>query len=225
MPRQYKSSTQSEAPSPSTTNAAADAPAIHTGRIVDYTKRPKIAVERTFAWFDYCERKYGGASKLIVVMDIDDTLLLDEFGKGEEFITHIPSGHAIFIECRRRGIDVHLVTAREGDDHSRKFVRDQLRSLGYDGYRTLYMVNARYKNQPNAAVFKGKSRHAIANETGKQIILNVGDKLHDMYPLYNQYIDEIKRMACRSTYYFIEVDDDASLLSLKLPSSKKVFAD
>lgn len=192
-------------------------------RIVDYTKLPKEVLELCKKWLEHCADRYGGYAKLAVVFDIDETLLFTH--KNDTHITHCPFGAALYKLCNDLGIEIHLVTARVGDNNSRRFVREQLACLNFKNYRSLYMVNKRHQDDPTPSSFKGKSRRTIVKQTGKVIALNVGDQMTDMFPTFDQpsVSQQVAQIIGPSTYYFIEVEDDVSKMSLKLPSDKDTY--
>ena len=192
-------------------------------RVIDYTKRPKAVLELATKWLSCCQRRYGGYSNLCIVMDIDETVLFTR--KNDSHVTHHPLGFALFELCTKHGIDVHFVTARVGDPNSREFVRSQLSLLGFDNYKSLYMVNSRHQEDASPAVFKAKCRRTISNTTGKKVVLNVGDQLSDMFPSLDEpgVAEELAQLISPSTYYFVEVDGDVSKMSLKLPSDKDSY--
>jgi predicted secreted acid phosphatase len=192
-------------------------------RVVDYSKRPKEVLALAKKWLDHCADEYGGNRKLCVGMDIDETVLYTH--KNDTHVTHHPLGFALFELCKSREIDVHFVTARVGDNSSRTFVRRQLSLLGFDGYKSLYMVNARHQDDATPSVFKGKCRKTIVRESGKTLALNVGDQMTDMFASFDQQgvAEQVAQLVGPSTYYFLDVEDDAAKMSLKLPSDKDSF--
>jgi predicted secreted acid phosphatase len=190
-------------------------------RVVDYSKRPKEVAELAKKWLACCAEKHGGYDRLVVVFDIDETLLFTS--KNETHITHHPLGYALYKHCREKHVDIHLVTARVGDRNSRKFVREQLHVLGFDGYRSLYMVNAKHQEDATPAKFKGKCRRTIASETQKVLALNVGDQMTDIFADFEAIADDVAQLIGPGTYYFLEVDGDQALRTLKFTSDKDTY--
>lgn len=189
--------------------------------IVDYSKKPKQVFFLAKKWLKYCAQKYGGYSRIAVIFDIDETLLLAH--KNDTHITHHPVGYLLYEYCRKHHIDIHLITARVGDNNSKEYVRDQLRRLGYEGYKSLYMVNSRHQDDATPALFKGKCRKTIARDSQKTIALNVGDQHTDIFADYDQISDDVKQLLSSETYYFLKVKDDYATMSLKFSSSKDCY--
>jgi len=189
--------------------------------IVDYSKKPKRVFFLAKKWLKYCAQKYGGYSRIVVIFDIDETLLLAH--KNDTHITHHPVGYLLYEYCRMHHIDIHLITARVGDNNSREYVRDQLRRLGYEGYKSLYMVNSRHQDDATPALFKGKCRKTIARDSQKIVALNVGDQHTDIFADYDQISDDVKQLLSPETYYFLTVKGDHAKMSLKLSSNKDCY--
>jgi len=124
------------------------------------------------------------------------------------------SGMELYEACRRHGIPVYFVTAREEDPETRTWTERQLRAIGATGYAELIMQKTGSSSGGGArsargapvfsetSSFKTRTRAELVARTGCAIILNVGDQWTDVVEFGSE--KEIDLMLLR--------DDGARLL-------------
>lgn len=132
--------------------------------------------EPTFAaivhWLrDHRARLTRDGQRLAVVLDIDETALLNKAGRVHRNVII----HAFYTELRRLGVEVFFVTARP--EQYRAHTLSQLRRLEYDAHAGLFMM-------PDAgqdpAAFKRNVRRRLVEQGGYRVLANVGDQWTDM---------------------------------------------
>ena len=175
--------------------------------IIDYKVDPAGLVPAVSAYLSKEARKQEPGS-CCCVFDIDDTLFSTR--DDDEFISVHKVGKYIYELCRRLGIDVVLVTARQGSPSSKAYVKKQLKQLGFY-YSDLYMQS---KNDTDTSRYKYNCRAEIAKK--RKILLNVGDQLSDHFNSLSESDEAVARATFSgSTYYVIKVPDDPARLSIK----------
>ncbi len=150
-------------------------------------------------WIDARART---ARRPALVLDVDETALsnwevlkANDFGRFTAGPCLVPDGPcgfaawdlsaravaiaptlALFRDARSRGVTVFFITGRP--ESQRAATADNLRAVGYVGYRHLYMVPDG-RAYASAADFKTPVRAAIAR-AGFDIIANIGDQPSDL---------------------------------------------
>ena len=143
------------------------------------------------AWLEQRAAQKKPGERLVLVLDIDETMLsnLPEMRRNDfgyippSWVAWVRSGQApaiapvleIFRTARRLGVEVVLLTGRtEGD---RPGTEANLQAAGYEGYTELHFKSDDSKETTEA--FKTGWRRRIAAE-GRTIIANVGDQDSDL---------------------------------------------
>ena len=98
--------------------------------IIDYRVDPAGLIPAVSAYLNKEARKVQKEKpgSCCCVFDIDDTLFSTR--DDDEYISVHKVGKYIYELCRRLGIDVVLVTARQGSPSSKAYVKKQLQQLG-----------------------------------------------------------------------------------------------
>lgn len=160
----------------------------------------------------------GGGAPMVVVADIDDTLI-------HMHATHFSANAAVvalFHALLAAGAAVHLVTARSADADTARWTRDQLAALGVSGYASLHFAPERARRSLAAvSVWKRAVRKRIAEHNGAPIVLTVGDQWGDSTPLdADADIDALDAAfgVATTPWLLIRPNDGVSLWGLKLES-------
>lgn len=122
----------------------------------------------------------SGHNKLVVVFDIDDTLLRD---RATYFVLNpaVVQLHRLLVEL---GAEVYLVTARSNDAETKKWTVGQLAAMGIGGYAGLFLApNSRRKSMTDVSRWKMEKRRDIGRAAGAPVVLTVGDQWGDMVTL------------------------------------------
>lgn len=161
-----------------------------------------------------------GANKCAVAIDIDETILFNKKCNKIE-INYIV--RQLFGLCKNLGVSVYIITARPDNPDNRKFTVDDLTNCGYPpgSYEHLYMQPERlYNSRRNFSSFKATTREKIVRDTGKTLVLNVGDQWSDMMklPPYVPNTKEIKWILdLPSKHHYIGKFPDVAEVGIKLP--------
>ena len=178
--------------------------------LIDYTNDPKEMIQKLDVYLERMLRKHRYPYSVFCVFDIDDTLLTTR--DPDEFICHQKVGQYLYRKCIELNIPIHLVTARLGSKSSQLYLEQQLKLMGYSGYKSLYMQT---KDEDTAA-YKARIRNELTSENA--CILNVGDQLTDHFSDINEDFAEISCVLNPNTYYIMRVAGDSALCSIKFPS-------
>lgn len=115
----------------------------------------------------------------IVCFDVDECLV-EWFGDGKNENSKRRKHVAPLYEAvNDLGLKKYIITARPKTFGGLAFLKDQLRTLGYnpDGFVELYMMP---KEFDDPGIFKSEARKHIMNKTGRDIFLMVGDQATDV---------------------------------------------
>ncbi len=152
-----------------------------------------------------------------VVFDIDETLLLNN-PNNDDTIKVERVGKTIFDTAAEQNVAIFLVTARAKCNWTLKYIKEQLRTLGYDlsKVKGVYMQSKSFlENKDGGAVYKKAAREIIGNKY--TIVLNLGDKWGDV--LTNFDSNEVRRKVSqtKNTYIGIKPAEPFTLYSMKFP--------
>ena len=134
---------------------------------------PAAAFEDVDAAVEWCERwlRMRNGPRPAAVFDIDSTLVYED--------QRIEPVCQLYEACRRLGVTPFLVTARA--EAGRSFTEDQMRRLGIEGYKRLYMHPPSLKcDTHGAGRAKAHARRRIEAHDFS-IVLNAGDAHHDHF--------------------------------------------
>lgn len=123
--------------------------------------------------------KSADPARHVVVFDIDATLL---YNTDDNECGAIPNFkvQSIYDYCEKKGVPIHIVTARIGTEVNRRLTQRQLACMGFFQYDSLYMRPGTVQSTPQVAQFKAQSRADIEQRTGKKVLLNIGDQWSDV---------------------------------------------
>ena len=163
--------------------------------------------------------RYGAHhDNLAAIFDIDETLLKNsEYylkNKKEDMYAVQPCGKILFNHCRKKGIQIFLVTARRKSAQAKEYVSRQLRDLGYDleGVR-LYMTSKEYDHLNDAgAKFKAAARKRITKNY--VVVMNCGDRWSDVS---TKHAKQLEKALPSDMYIGIKPDDANILHGIKFP--------
>lgn len=161
------------------------------------------AVTWTMRWADLLGRIES--QRVAAVFDVDATLM---HGPGKPIIPV----RALYHKCQDAGLVPFVITARSSA--GRTVTMEQLRAIGVDGYKRLYMhpPDRSCANSHEAGSEKLKSRLRIESHSHR-IAINVGDAWHDhFHPIPHHLVSRLDR---KSIYVFVTPD---GVGHLKLPS-------
>ena len=170
--------------------------------LIEYTKDPNQIKHKLK---QYLKQAKDGA----VVFDIDETLFVN---LEEDKIAIHPLGHSLYKFAKQQGRQIILVTAREGDPSSRKYVLAQLEQMGYHDFDMVYMQP---KHAESTAMYKYQTRNKIKEQFGR-IVLNLGDQISDHFVQADEQEQLLTSVLHPRTYYVLKINNDPSDLSLKL---------
>lgn len=162
-------------------------------------------------------RVQAHAPPLVVVMDIDDTLIRDR-ATHSVLIPAIVQLHNKLVEL---GAAVYLVSARTNDAATRAWTVEQLVQLGIHGYKALHLApDGRRKTMTDVSRWKMETRRGIGRAAGAPVVLTVGDQWSDMVTLSDDAdIDTLDAtFAPKQPWKIMRPNDGVSLWGLKLPS-------
>ena len=154
-----------------------------------YQRDIEVVARRIKAWIE--ERTAKGGSKLTVVFDLDETLLLNwphmsamDFGyvkrEWDRWVEDakapaIDSVREVYRTARRLGVDVIFITGRTED--ARAGTERNLRSIECSDYAALIFRPSAQRG--TSAAFKTGVRQKLTTE-GRTIIANIGDQESDL---------------------------------------------
>jgi hypothetical protein len=157
------------------------------------------------------------AGEPVVVFDIDDTLIRDR----EDSFRVNPSVVVLLQKLREKlGAHVHLVTARNDDDETVAWTKNQLSIVGLDEYDSLWHAPNKYrKSMSIVSRWKMNVRAQIALHYGVPVTLTVGDQWGDITVLASD--DDILKMdvcfeSLKNPWILLSPNDGISLYGLKL---------
>jgi hypothetical protein len=170
--------------------------------LILYTKDPNTIKHKL-------KRYLQTAPDGVVVFDIDETLFINvEVDK----IARHPLGESLYKIAESLGRKIVLVTAREGDPSSRKYLLNQLKQMKFENFDMIFMQP---QSAESTAAYKYEARQIIKKKFNR-IILNVGDQLGDHFEQADQQEQLLMTVLHPKTYYVLKIEDDPSELSLKL---------
>ena len=179
--------------------------------VIDRSKQPAVFVERVLQFLTQFPTHEGRTpADYACVFDIDETLLYNL--ENEEVGLH-PVGHTLYHFCKQRGFQIVLVTARVGDPAGLIYLRQQLHTLGYAGYHSISMVNAKHEHDTSPAACKLNSRLDIS----KPVIMNVGNRICDLF-VTRKADDPCLCRTNQQTYYAFK-GQHPDILCVKLPTN------
>ena len=152
-----------------------------------------------------------------VVFDIDETLLLNN-PLNNDTIKVQQVGKTLFDTAAEQDVPIFLVTARAKCTWTLKYIKEQLRSLGYDlsKIKGVYMQPKSFiENRDGGAVFKKQARKMIGENY--TIVLNLGDKWGDVLTNFENEGIQKKVTQTKNTYIGIKPAESFTLYSMKFP--------
>lgn len=154
-----------------------------------YQKEIEAVANRAKSWIE--ERSQRGGTKLTVVFDLDETLLLNwphisamDFGyvirEWDKWVEEarapaIESVRDVYRTARRNGVDVAFITGRT--DRGRAATERNLRAIDCADYVVLVCKPDGFRG--TAAEFKTATRQKLTAE-GRTIVANIGDQESDL---------------------------------------------
>ena len=151
------------------------------------------------------------SNDLLVVFDIDDTLVRDDS-------TPLPEVVMLFRKLRRIGSKIFLVTARHPS--MRKQTVTELQSIGIDPmmYESLMITPKEYRtSMKKVGEWKFFARQSISTRYGAPIALTIGDQWTDVFKVAEEEMAQLDQ-AYPQPFIFGFVEDDYTLMFLKLKS-------
>lgn len=181
--------------------------------------QPKAAASYAAGLLGAWKEKSRGNAPLVVVFDIDDTLLSENRKQDAFFL--IPQIRWLIGKTRELGGSVHLITARNDDPNTRKYTVEQLKMIdilpGRD-YDSLHLTPGNMRDTM-ATVSQAKQalRRKVGREQGGRVILSVGDQWTDHVRVASDKDIETLDETFPASFTIVRVDDDSTLWGLKLP--------
>jgi len=151
------------------------------------------------------------STQLLVVFDIDDTLVRDDSSP-------LPEVVLLFKKLRRIGAKIFLITARH--PKMRKQTVSELMSIGIDpmSYEELMITPKEYRtSMKKVGEWKFFARQSIATRYGAPIALTIGDQWTDVFKVGEEEMTLLDQ-AYPQPFVFGFVEDDYTLMFLKLKS-------
>ena len=161
------------------------------------------------------------ASKLAIVFDVDETLLLNHEDESlNKFAANKPIVD-IYNHALKLGYDIFIITARRKSAWAKQYLLKQLKALGMTKFKSIYMLSKEFDQDPSASRFKLEARKRIRAKYEKQILCNIGDSISDLFLLspYTQKYDRFINTLDSNKFYAILTHDGISMISLKLPNT------
>lgn len=155
-----------------------------------------------------------------VVLDIDSTVLC-HLGENTAKPHAFEPMREFYKLLLRSGVTVFFVTARPEGESNRRWTERELKRLGFDGYKALYMLDGKNYDVESAdfSEFKYQMRKDIA-QTYK-LLVTIGDSVHDLGRPSDPMIRALATQPITDDYYYVFTNpQDPAQLALKLPTDK-----
>jgi len=127
-------------------------------------------------------REKGPNAKLAMVMDLDDTVMLDNGPEKRQRV--IPLMRELYNYAKSPGLQyaVFFITARPDREGNYSATRKQLDSMGFRNYDGLFLMPPQFREKSRFCEFKFLVREKLRQD-GWCIVLNAGDSYHDVMVL------------------------------------------
>lgn len=212
-------------------------------KLVDRYQESSVALARTHSLIQCFAKKYPN-KKIVLVFDIDDTLLTEVNEQQYKPLEHVKG---LLSECRERfGAKVYIITAREDDPEGevKRWTARQLEQIGLsagDHYEDLFLIDGKMRaNKGLVSQAKDNIRRHISSQLEKErITLSIGDQWTDMVrfnkekdvPRFDSMVSATtpgewvsgenrkRRTAEDNDHKIVRVRGDCVIWGLKLPHS------
>lgn len=167
-------------------------------------------------------RRKGARRPLVVVFDIDDTVVRD-MEETQMFALNAPVV-ALHKAVMAAGAHVHFVTARSDNRSTTEWTQEQLATLGLKGHTAVHAAPERHRgSMADVSAWKRSVRAELAAKYGVPVVLSVGDQFGDMVVLQDD--DDIDRLddamgVARTPWLVLRPHDGVTLWGLKLKAFK-----
>jgi hypothetical protein len=158
-----------------------------------------------------------GLTNLIVVFDIDSTLLFNTSGGNGCHGVLFTEVMRLYNFVASLNIPIYLITARLDTPDGRSFTLGQLNCLGIAGFSGLFLRPASAgMSVHDISIYKLQCRDFISSQTRKTIFLNVGDQWSDHYVCDEVKMQELNQIYGANNILFSPPNNAFSKWSLKL---------
>jgi len=164
-------------------------------RVVEMLEKKHVALKKSY-------------EEPIVCFDVDECLL--EW-TGPNTSRQRKDVAPLYEAAKKLGFKLYIITARPKTTGGLVYLRNQLSELGYDPdvFEKLYMMPREYDDP---GVFKSDARAHIMRQTGKDIVLMVGDQPTDVL----KDPDSANISFGKTKAYIVSNPDDGLLLGVKV---------
>lgn len=133
-------------------------------------------------------RERGNDAKLAIVMDLDDTVMLDNGPEKRQRVIPIMRELYNYAKSPELHYAVFFITARPDREGNYSATRKQLDSMGFRNYDGLFLMPPQFRERNRFCEFKFLVRDKLRQD-GWEIVLNAGDSYHDVMVLPDVAVD------------------------------------